>query len=305
MEVKKTLMASFRNTKMRTLNTYRLTLLSTLFLVISVIVPQMIFGQNGAEVFKKNCAACHTVGGGDLVGPDLNGITSLRSNEWLEKWILSSQDLVNSGDKEAVAIFEEFNSIPMPDQNLSSEELKAVIQYMKENSTSGGEVTTTKTPKTPMKSTDEATEEEILLGQRLFDGEKRLTNKGASCISCHNVNTDRIIPGGLLAKDLTTVYKRMGGDAGISGILNAPPFPAMTESYKDRPITEEEIYAITAFLNKVEKENETHPVESISPLLLWGGGGLIVWIVIILLVWRKRKKYTVKKKIFERQITSH
>lgn len=303
MKVKYTLMKSSQTANFKSYNMYRISLFSAIFFFISVVSPIIVSGQNGEEIFKKACSACHTVGGGKLVGPDLNGIATLRSEEWLEKWIISSQTLISSGDADAKAIFEEYHNIPMPDQDLSDAELKGVIQYIKSESTTGDVAASTLA--TPSKSSDEATPKEILLGQHIFDGSRRLSNKGAACISCHNVNTNRIMPGGLLAKDLTTVYVRMGGDAGIGGILNAPPFPAMTEAYKDHPLTEKEIYAVTAFLNKVEKENETNPVESISPLLIWGGGGIIIWVLIILVVWRKRKKYTVKKRIFERQVTSH
>lgn len=263
--------------------------------------------QNGEKLFKSVCAACHTIGGGKRVGPDLNGVATLRSEDWLIQWTRSSESLIQSGDPEAIAIFEEFNKVPMPDQNLTDAEIKEVIEYIKEKSSpvdvSTVAASTTNTePQEPIKSSDIASEEEILLGQHIFEGGTRLTNGGASCISCHNVASNQIIPGGLLAKDLTTVFTRMGGDAGLTGILNAPPFPAMTEAYKNKPLTESEIYAVVSFLNKVEKESATQTATATSPLLKYGFIGFGMWVGIVFLVWFRRKKHTVNKRIYDRQL---
>lgn len=86
---------------------------------------------NGEKIFKQNCAACHSVGKGKLVGPDLKGVTTRRSEAWLLKFIKSSQTMVKSGDKEAVAVFTENNKIPMPDQNLTPQQIKDVLAYVK------------------------------------------------------------------------------------------------------------------------------------------------------------------------------
>ncbi len=275
----------------------------TVIITVFCILSLALRAQDGEEIFKINCAACHTVGGGKLVGPDLQGIPSQRNEDWLVEWIRSSRAMVDSGDSLAVQVFHDYNKIPMPDQNLTNSEIQAVIQYIKDKSAAGGVASTADaSSQKPIKSSDSATAKDILLGQHLFEGDTRLANGGASCISCHNVASDRIIPGGLLAKDLTTVYSRMGGDAGITGILNAPPFAAMTEAYKNRPLTDNEIFAITSFLRHVELESSTQTAMSTSPLLKYGFISFAIWIVIIFLVWRHRKKYTVNKRIYERQL---
>lgn len=275
----------------------------SLILVSIFISTSILNAQSGAELYKTHCAACHTVGGGKMVGPDLKGISELRSEEWLVNWIKSSRSLIDSGDSVAIEIFHEFNQIPMPDQNLTDAEVKDVLVYINTQSAStAGSASANTEPQEPLKSSEDATAEEILLGQHIFDGSRRLSAGGPSCISCHNIATDKVIPGGLLAKDLTTVFTRMGGDAGLTGILNAPPFPAMTESYKDKPLTKDEIYALTAFLNEVEKESTTQTATATSPLLVYGFIAFAVWILIIFLVWYNRKKYAVNKKIYDRQL---
>lgn len=260
----------------------------------------------GEQKFTSVCTACHTIGKGRLVGPDLSGVTDRRSEEWLIQFIKSSQKMVNSGDADAAAIFEEYNKIMMPDNNFTDDEIKAVIAHIK--SKSGGAAAAAapaEAAEADVAPSREATADDLLLGQHLFDGTKRFENKGVSCISCHNVNTARVIPGGLLAKDLTTAHSRMGGDAGLTGIMNAPPFPAMTDSYKNNPITPDEAFAIAAFLKSVEEENAgAVQAAALSPLLTYGGIGLLVWIGVVLFLWNNRKKNTVKLKIYERQIKS-
>ena len=73
-----------------------------------------VWAQQAGEQAFQICAACHTIGGGRLIGPDLAGIHDKRSQEWLQAFIKSSQSMIKSGDAEAVAIFEEYNGMLMP-----------------------------------------------------------------------------------------------------------------------------------------------------------------------------------------------
>ncbi|MBI4607901.1 MAG: cytochrome c [Candidatus Rokubacteria bacterium] len=36
----------------------------------------------GQAIFQEKCVSCHTIGGGRLVGPDLQGVTARRDREW-------------------------------------------------------------------------------------------------------------------------------------------------------------------------------------------------------------------------------
>jgi mono/diheme cytochrome c family protein len=101
--------------------------LFTAFQLSSVLIA----AQNEADLFTQNCGACHTIGKGKLVGPDLQGVDARHTNEWLIKWIKSSQTLVQAGDKQAVKLFTDNNSMPMPDQALTEEQIKIVISYIK------------------------------------------------------------------------------------------------------------------------------------------------------------------------------
>ena len=86
----------------------------------------------GEEIFKSNCNACHIMGK-DLIGPDLTGITKKRDKEWLKKFISNSQGLIESGDKEAIKIWEEYNRIPMQSFSFTEEEFEHLYDYLKKN----------------------------------------------------------------------------------------------------------------------------------------------------------------------------
>ena len=77
------------------------------------------------------CGACHTIGKGRLVGPDLKGVNDRHNEEWLINFIRASQKMVKAGDKDAVKIFDEYK-IPMPDNaNLTDEQIKGLLSYIK------------------------------------------------------------------------------------------------------------------------------------------------------------------------------
>lgn len=85
----------------------------------------------GETEFKQICAACHTIGKGKLVGPDLINLPQRRPEDWILKFVKSSQTVVKSGDKYADSIFQAFNQTVMPDQpTLTDEKIKNIIAYI-------------------------------------------------------------------------------------------------------------------------------------------------------------------------------
>ena len=99
------------------------------FFTISVqAVPPV---EDGKTIFNSRCASCHNVNK-TLTGPALAGIDERRDIEWIINFVHSSQTMVKKGDKDAVALFEKFNKIPMPDHtDLTEENIKSIVEYVK------------------------------------------------------------------------------------------------------------------------------------------------------------------------------
>ena len=266
-------------------------------LIWGLIGSNLVLAQDsGKEIFQQNCAVCHKIGGGRLVGPDLAGVNDRHPEDWLLKFIKSSQTTVKSGDLAATKLFDEFK-IVMPDQNLTDDRIKKILAYIKEAGVNPA-------ASVPTAATTEATPEEIVRGQNLFQGKNRLSNGGPSCIACHTVINNAIIGGGILAKDLTMVYSRLG-EPGIRAILTNPPFPVMKAAFDGKPISDEEIYSIIGFLKIADKENILHqPREYGWALFASGSLGVFLLLGFYSLVWRRRKRNSVNQEIYDRQIKS-
>lgn len=82
----------------------------------------------GKLAFESKCLACHSVGQGRKLGPDLAGVTKRRSDAWLSKWLTAPEKMLEA-DADAKAMLKEFNNIPMPNQSLSDAEIRQYLRY--------------------------------------------------------------------------------------------------------------------------------------------------------------------------------
>ncbi len=79
--------------------------------------------------FESKCLACHTIGGGPKLGPDLYGLTKRRDDAWIRHWLKSPEQMLQS-DPQAKQLLAQFK-IPMPNQNLSEQEVEQYLAYFK------------------------------------------------------------------------------------------------------------------------------------------------------------------------------
>ncbi|WP_341657272.1 c-type cytochrome [Blattabacterium cuenoti] len=89
--------------------------------------------ENGMELFKKNCTACHSI---DLkkkmIGPALDGVTEKRNRKWLHQWIKNNKSLRESGDKDALEIYKEYGNIEMNSfPQLSEKQIDNILFFIK------------------------------------------------------------------------------------------------------------------------------------------------------------------------------
>lgn len=88
----------------------------------------------GAALFQEKCTACHTIGGGKRVGPDLAGVAQRRSNDWLVRWIMHPDQMLAKKDQIAIGLLGESAQIPMPNLGVKESEARALIAYIAEQS---------------------------------------------------------------------------------------------------------------------------------------------------------------------------
>ncbi|HCV25540.1 MAG TPA: c-type cytochrome [Candidatus Latescibacteria bacterium] len=150
----------------------------------------------------------------------------------------------------------------------------------------------------------EATAAQIASGADLFQGVARLENGGPPCNSCHDVQNDAVIGGGVLAIELTEVFGRLGG-AGVRAILGAPPFPVMQQAYKDQPLTDAEVTSLIGFLQQADRDKQLHQPRDYG-IKLFGSGlvGVVVLLLAHSMIWRGRRKSSVNQLIYDRQINA-
>jgi cytochrome c551/c552 len=93
---------------------------------------EQALAKKGGDLFAtKGCTACHTIGKGKLVGPDLKGVTKTMTTKWLEDWLKDPSKMLKT-DKHAQALQKEYG-LPMPNQNLTDEDIHALISFFKAN----------------------------------------------------------------------------------------------------------------------------------------------------------------------------
>jgi protein SCO1/2 len=86
--------------------------------------------QTGQAMFTKMCAPCHTIGGGDRIGPDLRGVVDRRDRTWLLDFIENPAKLLARKDPDAVALAAKFPSVRMPFMGLVENDASDVIAYL-------------------------------------------------------------------------------------------------------------------------------------------------------------------------------
>jgi protein SCO1/2 len=81
-------------------------------------------------MFVKLCAGCHTVGRGDRVGPDLDGLTLRRSRIWITDFLIDPIKMRARKDPIALALAAKFPGVRMPYLKIHASDAADLISYI-------------------------------------------------------------------------------------------------------------------------------------------------------------------------------
>ncbi len=85
--------------------------------------------QRGMELFNQHCASCHNFNE-NAIGPNLAGVTSHVSKDWLVSFIKNSKQSIESGDERAVALYKKYNVYMPAFEMLRKKELEDILGFI-------------------------------------------------------------------------------------------------------------------------------------------------------------------------------
>jgi protein SCO1 len=100
----------------------------------STDVAQLRAPDTGTFIFQSRCSACHSIGKGDSVGPDLAGVTTRRDRDWLVRYLRAPDQMLAEKDPIATELFAKYKNVRMPNLRLSEGEIAILLGFVQEQS---------------------------------------------------------------------------------------------------------------------------------------------------------------------------
>ena len=235
--------------------------------------------SRGRTIFQAKCASCHTVGGGDRVGPDLQGVTSRREAAWLDRFIREPDVVIKGKDPAALALLQKYSGLAMPNLGITGSEAVFLMAYLASSAPKKAAA-----PAAAVSEAQTLPEGSAAAGKLLFSGLRGFQKRGAQCFACHSVASIAPPDGGSLGPDLTGALGKYGGAKGLARVLAGMPFPTMAPVYRDHALTPQEQADLAAYLG-VAGGAPASMTLFVAALALWGLSGLYV---ILHAVWGGR-----------------
>jgi mono/diheme cytochrome c family protein len=86
--------------------------------------------EHGERVYQaKGCIGCHTLGGGRLSGPDLQGVTDRRAYDWFVPWVMNPDSMLKV-DPIAKQLLAEYMT-PMLGTGITRDDARALWEYLR------------------------------------------------------------------------------------------------------------------------------------------------------------------------------
>jgi protein SCO1 len=86
--------------------------------------------DRGGYLFNSQCAACHSLGKGGSIAPDLSGVTKRRDPAWLTAFIAKPDEMLAKKDPAAIALQQKYKTLRMPNLQLTDLDVKAIVKYL-------------------------------------------------------------------------------------------------------------------------------------------------------------------------------
>ncbi len=261
--------------------------------VLSVLMAAVVAAPGTAQdapseetiaYFARNCASCHTIGGGPLTGPDLAGLTQRQDAEWVTRFLMDPKGTLDAGGEYEQRILADARGVYMPPVPGMTPALAAKLitlierEEQKETSQFAGIQVSDR----PLTAAD------VQRGRELFMGARAFASRAPACVACHTSATIGGFGGGNLGPDLTAVYARLEGRTALAAWLSSPPSETMKPLFADRPLDSEEVLALVAFLGEEASSGLDQSESSNLPFLLMGLGLAATLLVAFDLIWRNR-----------------
>lgn len=79
-------------------------------------------------LYRDRCGVCHSLGKGDWLGPDLQGVAARRQRGWLMHYLAEPEKMRASGDPIALGLAQRYQVL-MPKLNLTTEQILDLVDY--------------------------------------------------------------------------------------------------------------------------------------------------------------------------------
>lgn len=87
--------------------------------------------EKGDKIYELKCSSCHKLTDERLVGPGWHGVTNRHKPEWIMNFMTNTDEMIDK-DPKAQAMLE-ICMVRMPNQNLSDDEARELLEFMRKN----------------------------------------------------------------------------------------------------------------------------------------------------------------------------
>ena len=87
--------------------------------------------EKGQKISELKCESCHKMTDERLVGPGWHGVTTRHKPEWIMNFMTNTDEMIDKDPKAQEML--EICMVRMPNQNLSDDEAREILEYMRKN----------------------------------------------------------------------------------------------------------------------------------------------------------------------------